>query len=114
MSKDAEPEAFTITLQIPAERLHDLIYGHSTYGWLHNASGEWRGPGIDCEYDAETDDEGAGTGRRILLEADILKGLAVMAEKVPNLFGQFMDDEADIIVTDAFYQCCIFGDLIYG
>lgn len=105
---------FPITIDIAADRLHDLLYGHGTYGWLHDATGEWLEAGIDCHYDAETDDEGAGTGRKTLKRDDVLKGLAVMASEAPKSFAQFMAENTDKITTDAFYQCAIFGKLVYA
>jgi hypothetical protein len=46
----------------------------------------------------------------------IKKGLALMAEKSPKLFSEFMSEGggADCTVADVFVQYCLFGEIVYG
>jgi hypothetical protein len=46
--------------------------------------------------------------------AAIDRGLAIMAEKYPRHFGDFIADNEDSITGDVFIQCCLLGDVIYG
>lgn len=46
--------------------------------------------------------------------AAITKGLAVMLEKVPNHFADLYGETDDAITHDAFMQCALLGDIVYG
>lgn len=46
--------------------------------------------------------------------AAITKGLAVMLEKVPRRFADLYGENDDAITHDAFMQCALLGDIIYG
>lgn len=50
---------------------------------------------------------------KIDLEA-IKKGLAVMAEKYPKAFADFINENDDAETGDMFLQCVCFGEVIYG
>lgn len=44
----------------------------------------------------------------------IRRGLAVMQEKHPRHFGDFMSENDDAETADVFLQCCLFGEVVYG
>jgi len=44
----------------------------------------------------------------------IQKGLTILAEKYPHHWANFINDNDDAGTSDAFLQCCTFGDIIYG
>lgn len=60
---------------------------------------------IDCE----------GGGREYALTLDHLKnGLTTMASKYPRHFNNFLNEMSDAYTGNAFLQCCIFGEVVYG
>jgi hypothetical protein len=46
--------------------------------------------------------------------SSISDGLSVMASHYPRHFVDLLNEQADEITADAFLQCCLFGELIYG
>lgn len=42
------------------------------------------------------------------------RGLHVFAEKYPEHFSDFINENDDAITGDIYVQCCVFGDAIYG
>lgn len=46
--------------------------------------------------------------------AAIERGLAVMAEKYPKHFADFVAENDDAETADVFLQCCLFGEIVYG
>lgn len=44
----------------------------------------------------------------------IASGLAIMREKYPKHFGDFVAENDDAITGDVFLQCCLFGEVVYG
>lgn len=44
----------------------------------------------------------------------IQEGLVVMARKYPRHFGHWLSEDDDADTGDAFLQCCLFGELVYG
>ena len=42
------------------------------------------------------------------------RGLKVMGEKYPHLMAQFVNDNEDAPMADAFLQCALLGDSLYG
>lgn len=47
------------------------------------------------------------------LEA-IQKGLQILADQYPTHFGDITSDSADADTSDAFLQCVLLGDIVYG
>jgi hypothetical protein len=60
--------------------------------------------------DEESDDDGVLT----LDTAAIQRGLAILAEKYPHHIVDILKENGDANTGDAFLQCCLFGDIIYG
>lgn len=63
---------------------------------------------------SKEDDEINGAKEWTLDRAAIERGLAVMAEKYPRHYGDFLAENEDATTGDVFLQCCVFGELVYG
>ena len=55
-----------------------------------------------------------GTPKFILDKDAIEKGLKIMAKRYDWHFKNFIDENDDSTTADAFLQCCVFGDIIFG
>ena len=42
------------------------------------------------------------------------EGLRIMAEQYPHHMSDLLNDNADATTGDAYLQCCVFGEVIYG
>ena len=42
------------------------------------------------------------------------KGLTIIAKKYSSHFSDILKDDTDAMTGDAFLQCCLLGDIIYG
>jgi hypothetical protein len=42
------------------------------------------------------------------------KGIAIMREKHPKHFADWLSENDDADTGDCFLQCCLFGELVYG
>lgn len=116
-----------LTLNIPQERIADLlccaIEGGSTYwcsscdrqGGISQEQAPYRQdvPFVNGGWLEVCDGENKNKAYRLDLNA-IKKGLNVMATKYPKHFADFMAENEDAITGDVFFQCCVFGDAIYG
>jgi len=45
---------------------------------------------------------------------NLVRGLEVLANKYPHHYKNIGSDEEDADTGDAYLQCCLFGDIIYG
>ncbi len=41
-------------------------------------------------------------------------GLQTMADKYPNHWHDFINDNEDATTGDVFLQCCLYGEVIFG
>jgi len=41
-------------------------------------------------------------------------GLQLMADKYPNHWHDFINDNEDATTSDVFLQCCLYGEVIFG
>ena len=57
------------------------------------------------------DDEGH---RHILDKVAIERGLSTLSKKYPWHYKDFKQDRWDCETADAFLQCSVFGDIVYG
>ena len=64
--------------------------------------------------DLEEDESVNEAIKYYLTLAEIRSGLAVMANRFPRHFGDFMNENDDATTADVFLQCCVFGDVIYS
>lgn len=62
----------------------------------------------------EAGDDKALQGEKVLDLAAVQRGLAVMAEKYPLHFANFLSENEDAETGDVFIQCCLLGDVIFG
>lgn len=44
----------------------------------------------------------------------VTRGLQVMESKAPRHFADWLSENEDAITADVFFQCCAFGELVYG
>lgn len=59
------------------------------------------------------DDDGAETDH-LVRQADITRGLQLMAEKSPDHFADIINENDDAITADVFLQYVTFGEIVYG
>lgn len=59
-------------------------------------------------------DEDDYTVRHELTFDKLKNGIQIMAEKYPIIFSEVMSENDDINTADAFLQCALLGELIYG
>lgn len=50
---------------------------------------------------------------RLTLDA-LKRGLTIMGEKYPHLMADFINENEDVITGDAFIQCALLGEIVYG
>jgi hypothetical protein len=54
-------------------------------------------------------------GKKLVLDrAAIVKGMQLFMEKYPRMYADFVGDGGDAITGDAFVQCCLLGEVVYG
>jgi len=64
-----------------------------------------------CRYDEEEGEE----EREFKLDLPTLKkGLARFVVGYPHLFAEVLKDNEDALVSDAYLQCCLLGEVVYG
>jgi len=51
---------------------------------------------------------------RVIKWKDIQRGLNTMAEIQPLAFSQLISENDDMYTADAFLQCIVFGEVVYG
>lgn len=65
-------------------------------------------------YDREEDDEGDFKGRKKIREIDIKRGLQAFAKECPKGLADLVSENWDALTADCFFQCVVFGKVIYG
>jgi len=50
----------------------------------------------------------------LLDRGTIRLGLQLMADKYPNHWHDFINDNEDATTSDVFLQCCLYGEVIFG
>lgn len=126
----------TIDLTITQKQLCDIVVtafeGGANY-WLHDAvlksSKEKKESGLvwygqehlftddlkfEVGYDLPTEQEGRGTGRKLITMVDFKKGLQLMARAHAKHFADFTTEDYDATTGDVFMQCVVLGDVVYG
>ena len=59
------------------------------------------------------DREDDGNTFRLKLE-DLKKGFQIWAKDCPYHFENFLKEDDDAVTADTFFQCCVFGEVIYS
>ena len=101
-----------LAAQTPEEDARDglsakrRIYPHCDY--------PLQGGAVICRVTDEGSDEDGDWKPLVLDGAAIERGLALMAQKHPKHFADFMAGNDDAITGDVFLQCCLLGSVIYG
>lgn len=120
-----------ITLEIPAQRINDLLTSAFEGGSNYWAKVENNSEPRPAEYLSDVpmaggwvrmyalDDGGkyvAPDGKKewTLDRAAIEKGLLIMARDHGRHFGNFMAENDDAETGDVFLQCCLFGEVVFG
>jgi len=108
---------------------HEYRWGSSNY-WLYEATllrsdvkptgHPWyadarvfEGP-FEAELQFDLKYDGDGAGRKRITDADVQRGLEVMARDHPRHFRDMMDDGSDPDVADMFAQILVHGKVVYG
>lgn len=100
-----------ITVRIIDKRITELLHGHggSVSPWMQELYGQWNHrTGATVKYGDQR------TWIRCVGRADVERGLAIMARKCPNRWGDFMRGDDDDLAFDAAWQCILFGKLVYA
>jgi hypothetical protein len=64
-----------------------------------------------CRYDEEEGEE----DRRFTLDLTAVKrGLGRLFVQYPRLYADVLQENDDALTADAFLQCCLLGDVVYG
>lgn len=94
----AEPES-----HLPG---HDRVYPHVDYPLCD-------GGAVICR--VTSDGQSDTDYKPLTLDRDAIeRGLKTMAVKSPHEWARFLDRAQDADTGDAFLQCCLLGDLVYG
>lgn len=121
----------SLAFDIPLEKIHDLLKealeGGSRY-WcevdsLVKPTALWTDKPSTKKLDYPLSPDGAiiivpsdeEEPKKYRLDLNTIKsGLAIMAQKHPRCFSDFLTNDYDPSTADAFLQCCLFGELVYG
>ena len=83
------------------------VYRHVEYPMSKGGSAS-----LYCRYDEET---GEDVDRRFKLDLPALKrGIAILSLDYPHLYKQWLSEDYDVITGDAFVQCAVLGEVVYG
>lgn len=72
---------------------------------------------VDRYEGGDRQEDGRGEEHRKVYSLNLFtvkRGLELMAEKCPYQFGQFLNDNADVITADIFLQFALLGEHVYG
>ncbi len=131
--ENGEPsEQIELVLKVSHERINDLICGAfeggSNYwyciGSFNYPDGETKESlGIEFEHmelpmkggsltiTVEEEDD----GKIYTLDKEAcIRGLKVMAEKYPEHFADWRNEDDDATTADVYLQCCLFGEIVYS
>lgn len=131
--ENGEPsEQIELVVKVSHERINDLLCGAFEGGsnyWYPIESynypeGQTKGS-LEIEFEhvelpmkggslTVSDIEEDGGKKHILDKEACIRGLKVMAEKYPQHFADWQDENDDATTADVYLQCCLFGELVYG
>ena len=61
-----------------------------------------------------SDSEDGGGNTFTLDKEACIRGLKVMAEKYPEHFADWRNEDDDATTADVYLQCCLFGEIVYS
>jgi len=84
------------------------VYKHIDYPFNHGGAVIFK---IKDDYcDSEEDDK-----QRFTLDREaLMRGMQILMEKYPRIYGDWIKDNEDALTGDAFIQCCLLGEVVYG
>lgn len=108
---------FKVFYTIPRKRIDDVIMSLAAcYSpWIGEVS--WERTTKDhfelvVQYDKA--DKGTFKGQKVVKKKDIELGLVALARHAPERLGNIQQEDYDAIDADVFFQCVVFGKIIYG
>jgi hypothetical protein len=124
----------TTTVEIPAQRIADLLTGlfeNNASDWLDSVERpdgaaighEWYSTGealvqlgwhFTVKFDDPDEAEGTLTGSKRVVLADLEAALQQMANDYPDDFRDIVDESDDANTADIFGQLAILGEVVYG
>lgn len=132
----SQTEAVSISIPVPLTKIHNVLIsgleGGANY-WLHSDEliDGYRDPSSNLvwygheqvfsqpfkaklRFDDPQKDEGNGEGEREITNADLERGLMLMATKAPRHFADLLSDEVDSTTGDVLLQMILLEDIVYG
>ena len=107
LGRDVPPEAKVLIDAELAKRGEKRLYGHE-YAFF---------PGVKVNLtDAigEIDSIPEHPLPWVLTREKLIAGLQVMATKYPRHFADFQAENDDADTSDVYFQCCLFGEIVFG
>lgn len=130
---------YEIKIEITAKRLADLmtdvIEGQGCGAWLGLCSARWGSPKPRKTahepwysvpafferddnkihvYDMAADDAAEQGVLHVIGPEHFIHGLRIMAAKHPRAFAEILNEEDDGNTKDIFFQCVVFGEVLYA
>jgi hypothetical protein len=132
-----ETETFPVIFNMPKQRVWDLLCCGMESGCYGSFEIQGYDPRVTLNSDSDEEFPGYGEyphidtpfkGGAVLIKDKygdkeevyrldreaLQRGLKVMGEKYPHLMAQFVNTNEDAIVGDAFVQCALLGEIVYG
>ncbi len=131
----SQTEAVSISIPVPMDKIHGAIVsafeGGANY-WLHeqdllegfrkpDSNLVWWGHEevfkqpfkAQIRFEDPTKEEGNREGVRVITNADLQRGLELMATKAPRHFADLLSDQADQVTGDVLLQMIALEDIVY-
>lgn len=88
----------------------------STTNWWYDDEAFLLSPEFcfDVTYDGPEDEEGSFASTKTIRLEDLKKGLGVMVEHAGYSLYEIMQENHDAAGADAFMQCVVLGEMVYG
>ena len=125
-----KPESFTLSIELPMQRLTDLVTsaleGGSRYWYMIDTAKSNR---VGTEFLVEEPAAGGSLCIMLLNEEDgplkgksewtldkeaMIRGIKLMATSNPRNFADFIQENDDAETGDVFLQLCLFGEVVFG
>jgi len=118
-----------VKIEVPRARIYDLLitgiesggYGSAIIeegdweaGWKAAEKGAHNAFGLIGLIDKYEYEEGNKTPVIRMTDAALIRGLRDLAKGEPHHFHAFMEETDDALTGDAFVQCVMFREVIYG
>lgn len=77
----------------------------------------WMAPfiqGVEVVLTDSTEEGGGPPEPWILDRSKLIGGISILASKYPRHFANIVGDNSDADTGDAYLQCCLFGEIVFG